>query len=116
MPRPEQNRQFNSLLVESIDETITTLLSQQVANTIYCHLEKDHCITKDEIPYRLETLFSMVEDTLGTPSSRTLSKAVAKKLYTKLDLNFPKHNGPILTLGEYVEQAKIKLRDRGGHF
>ena len=111
-----QSREFNSVLVESIDETITTLLSRQVANAIYCHLEKDHCITKDEIPYRLDTLFSMVEDTLGTPSSKTLSKAVAKNLYTKLELDFPKHKGPNLTLGEYVEEAKIKLRDRGGQF
>ena len=116
MPRREQNREFNNILVESIDETITNLLSPQAANAIYSHLEKVHCITKDEIPYRLDTLFSMVENTLGTPSSKTLSKAVAKKLYTKLDLNFPKHNGPSLTLGEYVEEAKVKLRDRGCQF
>ncbi len=98
-------------MVESIDETITALLSREVVNALYSHLERVHSISKDEMPYRLETLFSTLETIFGGPSSRTISKAIAKKLYAKLGLTFPDiHDNPSRTLLEYVEDAKIKSR------
>jgi hypothetical protein len=112
--RPEQNGDFDRILVESIDETITALLSEQVANALYSYLQRVHSISKHEIPNRLGTLSSTLEKTFGPPSSKTISRAIAKKLYTKLDLTFPKHDSSILTLLEYVQEAEIKLRQRGG--
>jgi len=103
--------EFNDTLVESIDETIAALLSREVVNALYSHLEEAHSISKDEIPNRLEALVSTLEQIFGGPSSRTISKAIAKKLYAKLELTFPDvHDNPGRTLLEYVEDAKIKLR------
>lgn len=107
-------REFNDALVESIDETITTLLSRGVADALHVHLQATHTISKDEVPYRLDTLFSVLEKTFGLPSSKIITKAIVRKLYAKLALPFSDYPGG--TLLEYVEEAKIKLRERGGSF
>ena len=109
-----QGKDFNDILVESIDETITALLSREVLNALYTHIEKVHSISKDEVPDQLETVYTTLEKTFGVRSSRTISKSVAKTLYAKLDLPFPDLLGnPGQTLIEYVEDAKMKLQDRG---
>ena len=113
LQRPVQEREFNHILVESIDETITALLSQEVSKAIFTHLDQGYSISKQQVPEQLELLFSTLESIFGTPSSKTISKAIAKRLYTKLGLTFPKHDSPSLTLIEYVGEAKIKLRYRG---
>jgi len=98
------------ILMESIDETITGLLSREVADALYTHLQTVHSISKDEIPYRLDTMFSTLERTLGLSSSKTIGKVIARNLHAKLGLPF--QNNPDRTLLEYVEEAKIKIRER----
>jgi hypothetical protein len=108
----ESLRNLNVLLAESIDETITALLSREVVDALYVYLQKTHFISKDEVPYKLETLCAILERTFGFSSSRTITKAIARKLYAKLALDFSDNSGR--TLLEYVEEAKIKLHDREG--
>jgi len=112
MARLEENLgRLNALLVESINETITSLLSREVADALYLHLQKVHSISKDEVPNKLEILCSTLEMTLGVPSSRTVCKAIAGTLFAKLGLTFT--SNPRLTLLEYVEEAKMKVREKG---
>jgi hypothetical protein len=97
-------------LLESVDETLTALLSKEVLVALYAYLERVHSIPKAEVPYRVQTLSSTLERIFGPHSSRTISKAVAKKFYTKLGLTFPdKQETRSWTLVEYVEEAKLKL-------
>ena len=100
---------FNSLLVECIHETILSLLSLQVAEALYAHLEDHYSIGRDEIPYRLETLLSTFEKIFG-PSGRIVGKAIAKRFYSRLGLKF--EEATTKTLVEYVEQAKMMLQPR----
>ena len=99
---------FNDALVESIDETITELLSRAVVDALYAHLETFHSISRDELPNRLDALFSALEKIFGVRGSQTITKAIAKKFYLKLGLEFT--DNPSRTLVEYVDQAKIKLK------
>jgi hypothetical protein len=112
LQRAEQSREFNDALVESIDETITDLLSREVVDALYVHLQTVHSISRDEVPYRLETLFSTLEKTFGLPGSKTICKAVARKFYAKLGLPFIDYPGR--TLLEHIEAAKVKLRGTDG--
>ena len=95
-------------MVESIDETITELLSRAVVDALYAHLETFHSISRDELPNRLDVLFSALEKIFGVRGSQTITKAIAKKFYLKLGLEFT--DNPSRTLVEYVDQAKIKLQ------
>jgi len=109
--QPEVEKEFNSVLVETIDETITTLLSRGVADALYAHLQFTYSISKCEIPFRLDTLLSTLEKTFGFNSSRTISKAIARRLYARLGLAFS--NNHDRTILEYVDEAKNKVDERG---
>jgi len=106
---PKQREEFNVLLVECIHETLVTLLSLQVAEALYTRLETSYSVSKDEIPYRLDTLLSTLENTFGA-SAKIVEKAIAKKFYLRLGLDFT--NNPQSTLVDYVEQAKLTLQSR----
>jgi hypothetical protein len=98
---------FNDTLVESIDETITDLLSRAVVDALYAHLQTFHSISRDELPDRLDTLLAALERIFGVRGSQTITKAIARKFYIKLGLEFS--DNPNHTLLEYVEEAKMKL-------
>jgi hypothetical protein len=95
--------------LESIDETITALLSREVADALYLHLQTAHSIPRDEIPNKIETVCSTLNKIFGVSGTTTICKAIARKLFVKLELNFP--DGPPRTLLEYVEEAKIRNRE-----
>jgi hypothetical protein len=103
----QDSARLNVLLVESINETISALLSRKVADALYVYLQKVHSIPKDEIVCKPEALCSVLEKTFGFPSSMTICRAIAKRLYAKLDLVF--YDNPGRTLLQYLEEAEIKL-------
>ena len=94
---------FNETLIESIDETITDLIGRVVIDALYVHLQKNYSISRDEVPYRLDVLLAILKRLFGE-SSLTLSKAIAKRFYFKLGLEFT--DNPNHTLLEYVDEAK----------
>ncbi len=100
---------FNDALVESIDETITGLLSRGVVDALYAHLQTFHSISRDELPYRLDTLLSALEKIFGVRGAQTITNAIAKKFYLKLEIEFTPN--PNRTLLEYVDEAKTKLHN-----
>jgi len=97
-------KDFNDILLKCIHETITSLLSSQVANAIYQGLDARYAVRKDDIPSNLDVLLSAIKETFG-PSSTVIGKAIAKKLYSQLGLEFV--DDQTKTLIEYVEQAKL---------
>jgi hypothetical protein len=106
LQRLELSRKLCDVLLESIDETLTGLLSRKVADALYAHLQAAHSISRDEVPYRLETFCSAFDSIFGS-SHKTICRAIARKFYVKLGLTF--FDNPSRTLIEYVEEAKMKL-------
>jgi len=107
LQQAQLGREFNDALVESIDETITELLSPTVLDALYAHLRTNHSVSRDELPYRLDTLV-ILEKIFGA-SSHTTTKAMARKFYLKLGLEFTVN--PSRSLLEYVAEAKMKLQN-----
>ena len=103
-------REFNDLLLQSIDETITILLSREVVEALYAYLQEAHLVSRQQVPSRLDALSAILAKTFGVPGSATISKAIAKNFYSKLALTFSDNPGGSLL--EYVERAKTKLQDR----
>jgi hypothetical protein len=104
----ENPEPIHVLLLESIDETITALLSRTVVDALYAHLQTFHSISRDEVPYRLDTLFTTLEKLFGA-GAQTITKAIVRKFYLKLGLKFTGY--PSRTLLEYVDEAKMKLQN-----
>lgn len=99
-------KEFNDLLLESIDETITVLMSRQVLGALYLHLQTTHSIPRNDLPNKLDALFTTLQKTLGG-GAQTIGKAIARRFYLKLQLEFTEN--PSRTLLEYVDEAKMKL-------
>jgi hypothetical protein len=106
--QPQLGVEFNDALVESIDETITELLSRAVVDALYAHLQTFHSIQRDELPDRLDTLLTALEKVFGVRGSQTITNAIVRKFCLKLGLEFT--GNPNHTLIEYVDEAKMKLQ------
>jgi len=106
-PTAKFGHDFNRLLVQAIDETLIALFSVQVAERLYAHLQDHYSITKNEIPYRLDTLLSTLQNIFG-PGGRIVGRAMASRFYSHLSLRF--EDNATKTLPEYVEEAKAMLQ------
>jgi hypothetical protein len=111
LQQPELKDKVCEALLESVDETITALLSREVADALYLHLQTAHSIPRDEVPYKIEPLCSTLNKIFGASGTTTICKAIARRLFLKLGLTFS--DRPPRTLLEYVEEAKIRNRERG---
>jgi len=94
---------FNALLVDSVDEAISEVLGSRVTSAFWHHYQAFLGITRDEMPYRLDTLFASLKGTFGV-GGETLGRHIVKKLYAKA--NAPLELKPDHTLAEYVEELK----------
>jgi len=100
-------RDFNDILCSAIDDTIVEVLGHRVLDTLYEVLRSKYGVTRDELPYRTETIYQILENTFAVRGAKTIGTHIAQKLYTKLGLTFHNHDG--YTLLDYVEEAKAKL-------
>ena len=100
-------REFTALLAEAIEESIMELLGNRVLEALYSVLDKRYDITRDEVPYRLETIHKILTNVFGIKGSETIDRNIAHRFYRKLDLPF--EASPFLKLTDYVEIAKRKL-------
>ena len=94
---------FNDLLVDSVDETISEVLGARVTRAFWYHYQAFLGITREEMPYRLDTLFASLKGTFGV-GGETLGRMIVKKLYAKV--NVPLELKPNHSLAEYVEELK----------
>ena len=102
MPNNEP-KNFNALLIDSVDETISGVLGSKINSELWTHYQAFLGITRDEMPYRVSTLFEFLNGTLGI-AGETLGKVIVKKLYAKA--NIPLHYDPNRPLADYVEELR----------
>jgi len=107
LSKTETLKDFNGTLNKAISETIGNVLGSNVLDTLYHVLEAKYSVTSEELPYRLDTMWEVLEHALGYVSSRTVGRSIAKLFYSKLGLDFVAY--PQWRLQDYVEGAKKKL-------
>jgi len=100
-------REFNELFCQAADESISEILGANVLASLYAFLEKQHAVSRDELPYRLETMYVVLESVFGFRGSRTIEKHIVRKFYHNLNLPFSTVDG--YTLKDYVEAARKKI-------
>jgi len=100
-------QEFNELFCQAVDESISEILGANVLPSLYAALEKQYAVTRDELPYRLETMYSILENVFGFRGSRIIEKHIVRKFYHKLGLSFGIVDG--YTLKDYVEAARKKI-------
>jgi hypothetical protein len=100
------NDEFSTALLESMDDAIRSLLSQDVLDAFHSNLVNKQSISLEEIPDQLPTISIVLKKYFG-PSADTIERAIAQRLYSKCGLEFQKNIDYQLT--DYVEKARNKL-------
>lgn len=100
-------KDFDSILIESIDGTISSVLGRKIMKATYGYMAKDCGISKEHIPDRLDEFDAALMRIFGV-GGLTLSRAIAKRLCAQLGLQFV----PVANkrLADYVNEAKEKLK------
>jgi hypothetical protein len=98
--------QFDSLLLQTIDEIIQYCLGETNTQLIYKHLERKHC-PRQEIPKNLEIFTMEFENLIGSGRGQILGAAkillneIVKTLCMKLEISFNKNS-----TGYFPEQIR----------
>jgi len=101
---PKPVRRFNEIVCLAIDQTLEDLLGEKAVESVYLHLRYKFGVDRTELPYRVETLCSVLEAVFGVKGRYVIERKVAKNLYDKIFLPFDGEQG--LTLRDYLKLAK----------
>lgn len=88
---------FDSLLLQTIDETIRYCLGETNTELIYNHLEKKHCPQK-EIPKNLDIFTTEFENLIGPGkgqilgAAKIMENAMVKAFCAKLEINLSENS------------------------
>jgi hypothetical protein len=102
-----QRHDFNDVLRSAIDDTIVEALGRDALASLYERLKTDYSVTREELPYRTETIYKILETSYDIVGAKTVGNRIAQKLYAKLGLPFYSHEG--YTLPDYIELAKTGI-------
>jgi len=105
--RAETTEDLGGLLLDSLDEALADLMGARFRQPFYHYFEKRYGITRDIIPNRLDKFVVALAELLGVLATRTFGRAIAKRLYLKLGLEFSNHEE--YTLIDYVKEARMNL-------
>ncbi|MGB9676566.1 MAG: hypothetical protein ACPL0C_05200 [Candidatus Bathyarchaeales archaeon] len=109
-----RRRDFDDVLMESIDETLTSL-GESVKQSIYYHLEDKFQISKKEIPKRIEDFANGIEKIFGL-GAHFIEILIMKKLYEKIGIQLEWNEDKELIFTNYVEAARTCfMKEKGGH-
>ena len=101
-------RSFNEIVCQAIDQTLTELVGSKAGESVYVHLKYKFGVDRTELPYRIDTICSVLEQVFGIKGRRVIERKVAKNLYDRIFLPFDDQLG--LTLEEFINQAKETIR------
>jgi hypothetical protein len=107
-----RQKDFDDILIESIDETLTSL-GESVKQSIYYHLEDKFEISKKDIPKRIEDFANGIEKIFGL-GAHFIEISIMKKLYEKIGVPLEWNEGKELIFINYVEAArKCFMKEKG---
>lgn len=95
------------MVFRCIDETLAGVLGFVVRDSLYLRLLTNLSVTRDDLPKHLDGLQTILDDSFGVGPAKVLSRAIARRLYSELQLTFV--DNPKFGLPEYVAEAKGKL-------
>ena len=105
--RTNMPHDFNRVLCSAISDTIQEFLGFNALLALNEELRTKHNVSSDELPYRMTTIYDILERKFRVKGAKTIGPLIAERFYMKLGIPFHNHEG--YRLLDYVEEAKIKL-------
>jgi hypothetical protein len=110
---------FDSLLLQAIDQTIRYCLGDVNAQLIYNYLEKKDCPQQD-IPKKLDVFVTEFENIVGfgrgqiLATAQIIEEAILKAFCTKLEIDCNENNTRYFP--EQIKKLKETYNQRNGNF
>lgn len=106
----ELDEEFYSAFSKATDETISELLGTSVLDSLYAHLAGTHNVTRDQLPYRLDTAYALLEKVFGPKGARTISRSIIRRFYRKLNVEFKEDHDHTLEVYMKIPQREFTKR------
>ena len=78
--------EFNSIMLEAVDEALS-FLGESAKRAIYYHLEEKFKIRREEIPVKIDDFAEAIEEIFGM-GAKIIEMQIMKNLYKKVGRNF----------------------------
>ena len=104
-----QYDEFSAAVVESMDDAIRALLSDDVLGAFRSNLTATQSISPEQIPNQLPTVSLVLKKYFGR-SADIIEKAIAQRLYSRYGLEFQKNEN--FQLADYVTNARGKIKPK----
>ena len=101
-------KKFDDEVRLAVNSSVLGLVGESVLTALYRHLKYYHAISPEEVPYHLDILVGILQETFGQVGSRTVGRAIAKRFYFRMGLKFVEIKE--YTLQDYLERAKNMLQ------
>ncbi|MEM3597143.1 MAG: hypothetical protein QXJ53_03335 [Candidatus Bathyarchaeia archaeon] len=99
-----KQRDFDSVLLDSIDEALASL-GESAKQSIYYHLEEKFRIPRKEIPRRIEDFANGIEKIFGL-GAHFIEILIMKRLYEKIGKSLEWNENKEFIFVNYVEAAR----------
>ncbi len=96
---------FDQLLLNSIDEALTSLFNRSAIRSIYFYVEKICHLSLDEIPKKPDVFSGSLHQLLGA-GALVIEEGVLKTLYSKLKLQLAEEES--YTFADYIDELRKK--------
>lgn len=96
-------KEFDNILLECVDTSLSDLLSPKVRDAAYLVLERTYSISRKEIPQRANQFGSCLEQVFGV-AGKTIGRTIVRRLYSKLGLEFLEKPG--YEFHDYIRTAR----------
>jgi hypothetical protein len=98
----------DGLLMDSIDESFTALLGQDVKNALYAYLVKRRALDRKDIPERLDDFDECMQETFGQ-AAVAVERNILARFYHKLGLNFSGRTD--YAFSDFVDATKKSIQN-----
>jgi len=92
------------VLRESVEEALMDILGEKVRDAFFGYLEASFHVSRADFASHVEFFVKALSDVFGVTASMVLGRAIAKRIYARLEIPFVPKNG--YTLTDYLKEAK----------
>jgi len=99
---------FNQMLLESLNESISTVIDRRITPELASHLEAYTRISLNEVPDQINLIFTSLLGSFGLRGD-ALCRMVVEKMYRKAGVPFYEIGGQPMI--QYIYELKIELAE-----
>jgi len=102
LPGESGSRKLDGVVFRCVDETLGSMMGLVAKNTIYLRVLTRFLVSREDLPAHIEDLVAVMEEGFGEKSTALITRAIAKRLYSELNLTIPQEN---LSLQGYMNEV-----------